>query len=595
MRRKDTGVALAAVFAIAAGAGFASGGGKNTQKATPNTEALKRGCRTGGTMDVNTTNPSWVSVDPSDKARPLEGVVRVSKVTWEDYPANHESHDWNIFIKPDTQYEFMNSDANHFMDADGKDVPKGDPNGAFCMEAEWETKQFDMRFWPVVGDRATVLGRWIFDCGHPPYRSEIHPPKFTAFTRMSPHTFTGDTTPSYTNKAFVFINGQGGYFYDRIGGAKYTFDIHVPPKPGTSRGLLDRLKGRIRPARPGQPAEQPEATPDPAAPPVTPVAAAAPPELRAQVLETPFGGPTPTLTPLPDQNKVRVTYDLSRVVDPQRWNLYQHPLSARPKNTPKFGAVIAAGWREPVVTQGYRVVKVTFDNIKVNTDHDVIPFSSGEWRFWVHVNGTWMQIPGLGDVDGGKTYNINKSVLVTVPEDGELALQTTGWESDEIDEHFRMDNPGALPFTPSSRGFLSGLKKVAKKVGSGVKKAAKATGGAVKDAAGAVKDAGKAVGGAVKDAAVATGGAVKDAAVAVKDKVVNEIKEGLNNEPIGTVSARYSAGQNFGIRSAVYDARSTSGDFHLRYRIEEVQRIAPGTANGARALNPSRAKTITRK
>src|SRR5262249_16192988 len=36
-------------------------------------------------------------------------------------------------------------------------------------------------FTPVEGDRALERGAWIFDCGHPPYETEMHPPTFLAF------------------------------------------------------------------------------------------------------------------------------------------------------------------------------------------------------------------------------------------------------------------------------------------------------------------------------------------------------------------------------------------------------------------------------
>src|SRR5688500_6606287 len=120
MRRKETGLTLSAVLVIAAAAGFASGGKRTSQANTPNGLGKQRGCRDGGFQDVNRTNPSWVSVDPSDRARPIEGTVRVSKVTSEDYPANHESHDWNFFVKPDAQYEFLNGDANLKFDSQGE-------------------------------------------------------------------------------------------------------------------------------------------------------------------------------------------------------------------------------------------------------------------------------------------------------------------------------------------------------------------------------------------------------------------------------------------------------------------------------------------
>lgn len=44
---------------------------------------------------------------------------------------------------------------------------------------------------PQPGDRTLLRGSWIFDCGHPPYETEIHPPTFVALARAE-----GDATVS---------------------------------------------------------------------------------------------------------------------------------------------------------------------------------------------------------------------------------------------------------------------------------------------------------------------------------------------------------------------------------------------------------------
>jgi hypothetical protein len=38
-------------------------------------------------------------------------------------------------------------------------------------------------FTPTIGDRALIRGSWIFDCGHPAYEAEMHPPSFVALAR----------------------------------------------------------------------------------------------------------------------------------------------------------------------------------------------------------------------------------------------------------------------------------------------------------------------------------------------------------------------------------------------------------------------------
>ncbi len=45
-------------------------------------------------------------------------------------------------------------------------------------------------FSPAAGDRVVMRGAWIFDCGHPPYETEMHPPSFLSFARAADATST---------------------------------------------------------------------------------------------------------------------------------------------------------------------------------------------------------------------------------------------------------------------------------------------------------------------------------------------------------------------------------------------------------------------
>lgn len=115
----------------------------------------------------------------------VEGVVVGSHISAMDMPGNHTigeagewprvHHDWNIIVAPDLKYQHLLTDANIL--------------GGGTMEMEWEvgdhlidgqhrvvgTKGFTTDAVPAVGDRIAVRGRYMFDCGHPPYHTEIHP------------------------------------------------------------------------------------------------------------------------------------------------------------------------------------------------------------------------------------------------------------------------------------------------------------------------------------------------------------------------------------------------------------------------------------
>jgi hypothetical protein len=69
----------------------------------------------------------------------------------------------------------------------------GDPNDDDAIHAEVESGLFPdipFGFTPTQGDRVLMKGAWIFDCGHPEYEAEMHPPTFVALARSDGTTTT---------------------------------------------------------------------------------------------------------------------------------------------------------------------------------------------------------------------------------------------------------------------------------------------------------------------------------------------------------------------------------------------------------------------
>ena len=119
----------------------------------------------GGVQD-----PQWVTAErfngPSDY-RLVEGPVDVSKVSSQDNFLNHDSQDVNWDVKPDLPFAgFLNPDGTQRE-----------------MEMEWETDHYAREFRPTAGDRASTVGYWILDCGHEPFKTEVHPPVGTMVER----------------------------------------------------------------------------------------------------------------------------------------------------------------------------------------------------------------------------------------------------------------------------------------------------------------------------------------------------------------------------------------------------------------------------
>jgi hypothetical protein len=79
--------------------------------------------------------------------------------------------------------------------------------------------------WPLIGDLVFTAGRWIIDCGHDAYKSELHP--IFMFAKMKTQAFQGQTA----TRADIWVNG----YYP---GDPIEFDIFPPPRPSPDAQLV---------------------------------------------------------------------------------------------------------------------------------------------------------------------------------------------------------------------------------------------------------------------------------------------------------------------------------------------------------------------
>ncbi|MBZ5629819.1 MAG: hypothetical protein LAO06_13250 [Acidobacteriia bacterium] len=221
--------------------------------------------------DLARGNPEWkpvngLTVDPQhlavhDEPVILEGVVihppgnesptdqSTAEVAEEDIPWNHYTHDFTFKVAPDLPFQYLLSSWARYpgqtfpgLNADQCSLLGGTYNGTTCvlkapevcpdgsmgdtchhsdMEVEWENASAmkinddDDRTWgglpefawPAPGDRVWVVGRWIFDCGHPgtdtgekayvKFGTEIHPPRAVAAIRVN-HTGLSSLGANFT-------------------------------------------------------------------------------------------------------------------------------------------------------------------------------------------------------------------------------------------------------------------------------------------------------------------------------------------------------------------------------------------------------------
>ena len=154
--------------------------------------------------------PEWSPISGDHTLTRMVGIVRDSHKASSDNPLTHEYHgdfpwpsDWNVGVRP--SHPFRNLVAeNTYVEVE--------------FEAYFAARFFAQFGFPVRNDLFFTAGRWVIDCGHTPYRTEIHPPFMTAHMQTQP--FEGDDA----TQANIWVNG----FYT---GDPVTFDIFPPPRP----------------------------------------------------------------------------------------------------------------------------------------------------------------------------------------------------------------------------------------------------------------------------------------------------------------------------------------------------------------------------
>jgi hypothetical protein len=357
-------------------------------------DGFSRGCRPSasvkisfgvGDMEMGETLPQWAPVagntafvrdhrtgetkvgfreDFAGETRTVQGVLAQSRITSEDFPFKpwHTYYDWNFYVRFDKQYKYLSSPANH----DGE------------IECEWDTAFLPSWAWPQDGDRVWIVGRWIYDCGHPKdnlHKTEIHPPKALASFRSQATDFAGNPGPTRANHAILYIARDGGYWRQPINDQDYTFDLYLPPKPYAEAAPRFKIVPQT-----GSLPVQPQITPFPAH------------EPRAFRVVIPLRGVEP-----------------------------------HPEN---YGAIISAGWSDPQGTEtaAVKLFRITVEEILMDANLDPDPFDKDEWYVYIGVNGRWRVWKGLS----GESKRLNHSVVLPLHPSDRIHITACGFEADEI-------------------------------------------------------------------------------------------------------------------------------------------------------------------
>jgi len=145
-------------------------------------------------------DPGWVRVSgnprPDEPFAELSGQVLPSfamkgnpYIAHTDNPFNHYMMDLTVFVLLDWEDRWALGNGGNFG--------TGEENEHGMLEVEWERGGLPLFAWPSAGDRVTMWGHHVWDCGHSDtgHRTEMHPPVGWVVYRQTASRYDRDTTP----------------------------------------------------------------------------------------------------------------------------------------------------------------------------------------------------------------------------------------------------------------------------------------------------------------------------------------------------------------------------------------------------------------
>jgi hypothetical protein len=269
VRRAAVVLALAALCAGAAATLATTA--REQRAADPEVDARPDGCGRDYLKQTQRQIPTWVYVGdrdapalaPPPPLRRLDGVVSSAyerelavHPTPEDLPTIHRSYDLNVNVLPDAaDRDLLGGSATLRT---GNFAGKGESTARVHVEREQGATPFFV--WPEAGDRVSLVGAWIWDCGHwtpGGERTEIHPFDVLWVDRRehwpqaegdlfvsTDKTFTGvEADCAHTAKGAVAVFQAclaTRPAWQDVNGS-YRFRLSLPPRPSPRSRLVVRV------------------------------------------------------------------------------------------------------------------------------------------------------------------------------------------------------------------------------------------------------------------------------------------------------------------------------------------------------------------
>ncbi|MFM1875966.1 MAG: hypothetical protein RL266_1703 [Bacteroidota bacterium] len=397
--------------------------------------------------DISLILPSWRPVVNHDTVSVLEGLIMpipghqayafgVPHVSFEDLPLYHYTHDFSFNVFPDQGYRNLlsrhikirkDSIGNEFRDTLVRDWVhcewesglaagnKGNKYAKLCRTgssagfASEGHERYDVIWnWPTAGDWVHVEGLWIWDRGHPPAKTEIHPMRLLVTRRNLPDKILsakGDSV--FATKVDIYANGDGSAFYNNQDTGQW-----VRPVKMGSKDYFFRVRQTL---------------------------------------------------PRPSKNA-----QLKYLVADQKGNTYTEPIRISVFNTlDSAGAEVYVPWKTigigdsitlgktlflywdeaNGVAEDYPITtyKISLERLRIRRLSEVFFLTPAELRMFADVGGQYIFVnefvtkrkdilrAGLGKTIL-RNWKINKSFTIHVPHDRAFRIYVGGWEADGVDK-----------------------------------------------------------------------------------------------------------------------------------------------------------------
>lgn len=374
-------------------------------------QPLQDGCQRSDFGVGLNTSPEWVYVYKDPAIRKASGVVRIAHPTVDDAILQHDWYDYNANLVPDRPFRYLVAGTQAGKTNNFAPSPAGTTDEEYGrLHFEWETGTLPPFAWPTDGDRATIWGSWIWDCGHwsttennaagsqtTGEHSELHPLNAIVVQRHAPFATKG--AESQTD-VFISNDGTKAYAVEKCALAHHPADN---TRYDDGFGPCTQAKANRR-----QPLER-----------------------RYR-----FVVPAPRKPAGGGRLRYRIVNQIRGGSGHQRVKVTAHGLDVTVTTKTKYGKSFFVSWSKRGAKPD--TLRLSLKSILIR-QADPVPSvpdpTPPTWNLYLDLNGRWQLLndwaPALSGVHDGDIIPVNKTLTIQVPKAGGVWLQVSGRECDE--------------------------------------------------------------------------------------------------------------------------------------------------------------------